>query len=269
MILSAIISFIWIFVPTAVLLISFWAFTSVFHQPLTVSIAFTSISLFTQLQWALQELPNQITSWLRALVSVRRIEKFLCEEDVPAWVTTLSRKEVVEDGDQTIPEPGSIRFNQASFAWPQSEESKTRETFTLGPLTLDLPVGQLAIVTGPTGSGKSSFLCAILGEMDCLEGSVHVDKSDGKVAYASQTAWLESATIRENIVFQSEFDQTRYDAVVSACALTQDLAIMPHGDMTEIGERGISLSGGQKARVSFARAIYSKARVSRKKFRYL
>lgn len=98
-----------------------------------------------------------------ALVSVRRIEKFLCEEDVPAWVTTLSRKEVVEDGDQTIPEPGSIRFNQASFAWPQSEESRTPEMFTLGPLTLDLPVGQLAIVTGPTGSGKSSFLCAILG----------------------------------------------------------------------------------------------------------
>ncbi|KAA1107610.1 hypothetical protein PGT21_019897 [Puccinia graminis f. sp. tritici] len=261
MILSAIISFIWIFVPTAVLLISFWAFTSVFHQPLTVSIAFTSISLFTQLQWALQELPNQITSWLRALVSVKRIEKFLAEEDVPAWVTSLSRGQEDEDGQQTELEPGSIRFNQASFTWPQSEESKKAETFILGPVTLDLPVGKLTIITGPTGSGKTSFLSAILGEMDCIEGSVLVDKSDGKLAYASQTAWLESATIRENIVFQSEFDQSRYDAVVAACALTQDLAIMPHGDKTEIGERGISLSGGQKARISFARAIYSRARI--------
>ncbi|KAI7934963.1 hypothetical protein MJO29_016226 [Puccinia striiformis f. sp. tritici] len=265
MILSAIISFIWIFVPTAVLLISFWAFTSVFNQPLTVSIAFTSISLFTQLQWALQELPNQITSWLRALVSVRRIEKFLAEEDVPGWVTSISRQP--NDGNdldqqEDIPAPGLIRFNQASFTWPQSEESrKTSETFTLGPIHLDLPIGKLVIITGPTGSGKSSFLCAILGEMDCVGGSVHVDKSDGKVAYASQTAWLESATIRDNIVFQSEFDQARYDAVVEACALTQDLAIMPHGDMTEIGERGISLSGGQKARISFARAIYSRARI--------
>ncbi|WAQ92564.1 hypothetical protein PtA15_17A45 [Puccinia triticina] len=261
MILSAIISFIWIFVPTAVLLISFWAFTSVFHQPLTVSIAFTSISLFTQLQWALQELPNQITAWLRALVSVRRIEKFLAEEDVPAWVTSLSRVEADEEGQQPVSEPGSIRFDQASFTWPQSEESKKTESFVLGPVTLDLPVGKLCIVTGPTGSGKSSFLCAILGEMDCVEGSVLVDKADGKLAYASQTAWLESATIRENIVFQSEFDQSRYDAVVAACALTQDLAIMPHGDKTEIGERGISLSGGQKARISLARAIYSRAKI--------
>ncbi|PLW40557.1 hypothetical protein PCANC_16781 [Puccinia coronata f. sp. avenae] len=260
MILSGCIAFLWTFTPTAVLLISFWAFTSVFHQPLTVSIAFTSISLFTQLQWALQDLPSQITAWLRALVSVGRIEKFLSEEDVPAWVTSLSRAEAVED-DQTTPESGLIRFNEATFTWPQSEESRKTELFKLGPLTLELPIGKLAIVTGPTGSGKSSFLCAILGEMDCIEGSVHVDKSGGKVAYAAQTAWLESATIRENIVFQSEFEQGRYDAVVAACALTQDLAMMPHGDMTEIGERGISLSGGQKARISFARAIYSKARV--------
>jgi ABC-type iron transport system FetAB ATPase subunit len=167
----------------------------------------------------------------------------LSEEDVPAWVTSLSRAEAVED-DQTTPESGLIRFNEATFTWPQSEESRKTELFKLGPLTLELPIGKLAIVTGPTGSGKSSFLCAILGgrlqfiytqfalpivslklvcllltrasltffgaEMDCIEGSVHVDKSGGKVAYAAQTAWLESATIRENIVFQSEFEQGRY-----------------------------------------------------------
>lgn len=259
MILSAIISFIWIWVPTAVLLISFWGFTAVFHQPLTVSIAFTSISLFSQLQWALLALPNQLTSWLRAFVSIKRIEDFLREEDVPAWVTSLTRPD--SSNDESIPEPGLIWLHSASFCWPQSAESRKTEVFKLGPLDLELPVGKLSIVTGPTGSGKSSFLCAILGELNCIEGSVHVDKSDGKMAYASQTAWLESATIRDNITFESKFDQGRYDAVVTACALTQDLAAMPHGDMTEIGEKGISLSGGQKARIALARAIYSRAKI--------
>jgi ABC-type multidrug transport system fused ATPase/permease subunit len=190
-----------------------------------------------------------------ALVSVKRIEKFLAEEDVPAWVTSLSRGQEDEDGQQPVAEPGSIRFNQASFIWPQSEESRKTETFILGPVTLDLPVGKLTIVTGPTGSGKTSFLSAILGgqspfhlflglailsfrpvlyrlrpndqsssmltEMDCIEGSVLVDKSDGKLAYASQTAWLESATIRENIVFQSEFDQSRYGNKILSFTLLQ------------------------------------------------
>ncbi|MBW0461807.1 hypothetical protein O181_001522 [Austropuccinia psidii MF-1] len=259
MILFAIISFVWIWVPTAVLLVSFWAFTSVFHQSLTVSIAFTSISLFSTLQWALQELPNQITSWLKAFVSIRRIEDFLSEEDVPSWVTSLTRTE--SQLDETILKPGLVRFKAASFTWPMSGETENTCRFKLGPLECEFPIGKLTLVTGPTGAGKSTLLAAILGELDCIEGSVHVDKSFGQLAYAAQTYWLESATIRNNIVFQSEFDQNRYDAVIRACALEHDLNMMPHGDMTEIGEKGISLSGGQKARITLARAIYSKAKI--------
>ncbi|EGG07028.1 uncharacterized protein MELLADRAFT_85900 [Melampsora larici-populina 98AG31] len=250
MILSTVISFIWIWVPTAILLVSFWSLTSFFGRPLTVSIAFTSISLFSQLQGALRALPNQITSWLRAYVSVKRIEDFLSEEDVPQWVCGIN-----DPGRVAIP-TGQINFcDEAIFAW-----SNQADSFRIGPLSLELPVGRLTLVTGPTGSGKSTFLAAILGEIDCVEGRVEVEKAGGAVAYASQNPWLESMTIRDNILFETTMDTTRYESVIDACALRQDLAIFPHGDLTEIGEKGISLSGGQKARIALARALYSRAK---------
>lgn len=250
MILSTVISFIWIWVPTAILLVSFWSLTSLFGRPLTVSIAFTSISLFSQLQGALRALPNQITSWLRAYVSVKRIEDFLAEEDVPQWVCGIN------EPDRVAVPPGQINFrDEATFAW-----SNQADSFRIGPLSLELPVGRLTLVTGPTGSGKSTFLAAILGEIGCVEGRVEVEKAGGALAYASQNPWLESMTIRDNILFETAMDTTRYESVIDACALRQDLAIFPHGDLTEIGEKGISLSGGQKARIALARALYSKAK---------
>ncbi|KAG8856642.1 hypothetical protein FRC20_000439 [Serendipita sp. 405] len=107
-----------------------------------------------------------------------------------------------------------------------------------------------------------TFLVGLLGEMSLLKGKVHLDKSNHKVAYCAQLSWLEHATIRDNIVYGSPlgYDEARYDAVVAACALERDLEILPAGDMTEIGEKGVSLSGGQRARVALARALYSPAK---------
>ncbi|KAH7105339.1 P-loop containing nucleoside triphosphate hydrolase protein [Auriculariales sp. MPI-PUGE-AT-0066] len=143
----------------------------------------------------------------------------------------------------------------------------TKEQFSLRDISVIFPRGKITLVYGPTASGKSSLLSAILGEMKCLEGRVflpkfpdHVDGQTGlkeSISFCAQQPWLENQTIRENILFGTPFDRKRYYQVLSACALIPDLKILEDGDKTEIGEKGITLSGGQKARVALARAIYA------------
>ena len=141
---------------------------------------------------------------------------------------------------------------------------------TLKDISCRIPSGSLVAVVGAVGSGKSSLLSAILGEMEPIKGSkvylpglgkvgeaLDATKEEGWVSYCTQSPWVVNDTLRGNILFGREFDPERYEAVLQACALKDDLAVLPAGDMTEIGERGINLSGGQKARVSLARAMYS------------
>ncbi|XP_043754326.1 ATP-binding cassette sub-family C member 11 isoform X3 [Cervus elaphus] len=129
---------------------------------------------------------------------------------------------------------------------------------TRGPelhkINLVLSKGTMLGVCGNTGSGKSSLLSAILGQMHLLEGSVGVH---GSLAYVPQQAWIIEGSVRENILMGSQYDEAWYLQVLHCCSLTHDLEILPFGDMTEIGERGLNLSGGQKQRISLARAIYS------------
>ncbi|KAF9134866.1 hypothetical protein BGW39_005581 [Mortierella sp. 14UC] len=161
-----------------------------------------------------------------------------------------------------------------------AESAPVKERFKLKNITAEFPVGQLSLVVGPTGSGKSALLLALLGELEKVEGNMYLPRQDyptsqpatrsrrhqhhtggSGIAYVSQTAWLQNTTIRANILFGKEFDQDRYDAVVEGCALVTDFEILESGDKTEIGEQGVTLSGGQKQRVSLARAIYSDAAV--------
>jgi ATP-binding cassette, subfamily C (CFTR/MRP), member 1 len=116
--------------------------------------------------------------------------------------------------------------------------------------------GNLTAVVGSVGCGKTSLISALLGEMEKLNGRVNVD---GRIAYVSQQAWIQNATLQDNITFGKPMKKQLYDEVISACALSQDLAMLPGGDQTEIGEKGINLSGGQKQRVALARAVYSGA----------
>ena len=113
-------------------------------------------------------------------------------------------------------------------------------------------------MTGPVGSGKSSLLHAISGEILVASGKVEVE---GKIAYVSQSAWIFSGTVRDNILFGNEFKEEKYQRVINACALKDDMTKFPQGDLTQLGERGVSLSGGQKARVSLARAVYYDAEI--------
>ncbi|GFS18862.1 multidrug resistance-associated protein 4 [Elysia marginata] len=130
------------------------------------------------------------------------------------------------------------------------------ETNTLDDVSLRVGPGELMAVIGPVGSGKSSLLMTILGELKAQSGSI---ESHGTIAYVSQQPWVFSGSVRQNIIFGSKYDKARYDKVIKAAALTRDLTIMPNGDATLIGDRGVSLSGGQRARVSLARALYMDA----------
>lgn len=123
-------------------------------------------------------------------------------------------------------------------------------------INLQIEKSKCVAVVGTVGSGKSSLISALLGEMDKISGRVN---TVGKIAYVPQQAWIQNATLQDNILFGRSMDRKKYDAVIDACALKPDLEILPGGDQTEIGEKGINLSGGQKQRVSLARAVYNDA----------
>ena len=139
------------------------------------------------------------------------------------------------------------------------EQDGAEARLALRNVSCEIERGSLVAVVGSVGSGKSSFLSAILGEMESIGGSkVYMSTPDKhQVSYCSQSPWIVNDTLRGNILFGRKFNEDRYNEVVHACALSDDLAVLPAGDSTEIGERGINLSGGQKARVALARALYS------------
>ncbi|OQO14311.1 hypothetical protein B0A48_01187 [Cryoendolithus antarcticus] len=217
--------------------IGFYAYTVIGKQPLTVDIAFPALYLFNMLTMSLRDLPGLITVLLNAWVAVGRIEDFMAEPD--------------RDDNPTDAMAGDdLAVEHASFAWPG------RKTPVLQDLSLTFAQG-LTVVCGEVASGKSALLQALLGELDTLEGrSLRPRVPFG---YCSQTPWLQSMSIRDNILFSAPYAKTRYDAVIEACALIPDLKEFKAGDQSFIGENGIGLSGGQRARVALARAVYSSA----------
>ncbi|XP_075790564.1 LOW QUALITY PROTEIN: ATP-binding cassette sub-family C member 2 [Pelodiscus sinensis] len=203
--------------------------------------AFTSISLFNVLRFPMAMLPMVISSLVQVSVSTERLERYLGSGDLdPSAI-----RHEPQDGC-------AVQFSEASFAWEQGAEPAIRG------VSLDVAPGRLVAVVGAVGSGKSSLVSAMLGEMERLTGHVNVQ---GSVAYVPQQAWIQNATLRDNILFGSALDEARYRRVLEACALLPDLELLPGGDLTEIGEKGINLSGGQKQRVSLARAVYSQAEI--------
>ncbi|KAF7319859.1 P-loop containing nucleoside triphosphate hydrolase protein [Mycena kentingensis (nom. inval.)] len=248
-------SFIWTWLPSATALSSFICYTVIAGEHLTVAKAFTALALFSQLQEPMTVLPQQIIDFLRAFVSLQRVDAFLDEDEVPKWASSLTSV------DAERPATGEIGFEGGVFEWQTPNETEAAR-FQLGPLDVRFPEGKLSLVAGPTGSGKTGLLSALLGGEYPNELLFNLDKSDFKVAYCAQNPWLENATIRDNIVFDASFgfDEARYESVIEACSLAHDLEIFDAGDMTEVGERGVTLSGGQRARIALARAFYSPAK---------
>ena len=253
-------SFVWFITPTAVCLVAFYCYCVVQGKVLTTPIAFTSLSLFNLLRNPLDQFADMLSFAIQSKVSLDRIEEFLNEPE------TSKYEQLAMVRDKDSPEIG---FQDATFSWSVGGAND----FKLRDLTINFKKGELNVIIGPTGSGKTSLLLALLGEMSLQTGKVFlpganprddliIDSRTGltkSVAYCSQTAWLLNGTIKENILFAAPFDEKRYKAAVEACGLKRDFEILAAGDKTEIGEKGITLSGGQKQRVSLARALYSNA----------
>lgn len=219
--------------------IGFFAYTVIGKKPLTVDIAFPALTLFQLLSNSMQDLPNLITVLLNAYVAVGRIEDFMAEPDKD------------EAGTQAQ-EHDDLVLEHATFAWPGTPKPVLRN------VSLSFSEG-LHVICGEVAAGKTALLQALLGELDMLEGKLSGPRE--AVGYCSQTPWLQSMSIRENILFSAEYEDKRYRDVLDACALTPDLAEFKAGDLSFIGENGIGLSGGQKARVALARAAYSRSKI--------
>ncbi|POW00076.1 hypothetical protein PSTT_13383 [Puccinia striiformis] len=234
---------LWNFIPFLVAFSAFLIYSLVSDTPLTPALVFPAISLFQLLQFPLAVLPMVINLWVEAYVSANRICKFLMSKELQQ--DAVARSEYTTEEHQA-----PVEVKDAHFTWTSGTDS------TLSGISLSVPKGDLLAVVGRVGSGKSSLLSGILGEMFKLSGTVELR---GKVAYAAQTPWLLSATLKENILFGADYDKDLYDSVIEACALVDDLAMLRDGDQTQVGEKGIALSGGQKARISLARTVYARA----------
>ncbi|KAG6830040.1 hypothetical protein H0H92_002458 [Tricholoma furcatifolium] len=251
---------------------------------LNVATIFTSLQLFNVIRIPLAFFPFVLSTFTDALVALRRISKFLLAEELEEqFLIDYGRKTAVSvDGDFTWEVAGKPeekhsqtdakgrkkgkKSKKSESVLPTSVDpasssslggedwSEEDKPFELEGLKLKVSKGSFVAIVGRVGSGKSSVLQAMIGEMRKTRGNV---KFGGDIAYVPQNAWIQNATLRENVLFGQEDDEKRFRDVIRACSLERDLEVLPNGEQTEIGEKGINLSGGQKARVSLARAAYS------------
>ncbi|KAK3822385.1 MAG: P-loop containing nucleoside triphosphate hydrolase protein [Linnemannia gamsii] len=255
-------------IPTLMGLLSFTVYTLAGGDNhgkgyLSPQVVFVSLSLFGRLAVPIGRASRVISMVISLRVAAGRIQRFLLLEEMD-WAVVTHPESDGQDQD----EPGAISIRDGVFSWmpgpdasnnsrPSSPDNKQDYTSTtLQDINLTIPRASLTAVVGRVGQGKSSLLSALIGEMYKHQGSVQVL---GSVAFVSQQAWIQNGTIMKNILFGKPLDQERYEVVVRACCLQHDLDMLPAGDQTEIGERGINLSGGQKQRVALARAAYQDA----------
>jgi ABC-type multidrug transport system fused ATPase/permease subunit len=217
------------------------AYVLIYNHELRVDVAFPALELLGMVQNSFREVPDLFLTWIQAQVAIKRLEEFMAEPN----------KEDGAAGGISPPTDEIIELKKASYIWPGTKDP------VLKNLDLSFPPG-LHIITGGVAAGKSALLKALLGELDLVSGEV-VSYKDA-IAYCAQQPWLQSMSVRDNILFVSKYDETRYRKVIEACALITDFEGFKEGDKSAIGENGIGLSGGQKSRVALARALYSDAR---------
>ncbi|PWN48566.1 putative YCF1 [Violaceomyces palustris] len=261
---SAFFNFFWTAIPFFVSLGTFVTYAYTNPEPLTADVIFPALALYQLLSFPIAMFAGIISALLQAQVSANRLSDFFDagELDPEARKVILP----VEDSFDAVaaisnlpasgprsPKIGEevVSVKDGEFKW-----SRSQPVPTLQDINLSVKKGELLAVLGKVGDGKSSLLSAILGEMQRTDGECVVR---GTTAYFTQGGWCMGASVRDNILFGLAYEPEFYQRCIDACALTPDLAILPEGDRTEVGERGVSLSGGQRARVALARACYARA----------
>ncbi|RFU32555.1 hypothetical protein B7463_g3759, partial [Scytalidium lignicola] len=253
--------FCWIASPIALSATSLAVYSLIYGE-LTPSVAFTAIGVFSNLDMTLAIIPELTTDLIDAKISIERIEKYLNSPEVS--VNTINST--------------NISYEDASIAWPSDEEKEDGDQrYVLRDINIAFPEKELSVISGKTGSGKSLLLASLFGEVDVLSGKISVPKPPSpeerrdhlanrdnwiipsSIAFVAQIPWIENASIKDNILFGLPYDELRYNNVIDVCALRKDLDMLTDGEETEIGANGINLSGGQRWRVTFARALYSRA----------
>ncbi|XP_060646274.1 probable multidrug resistance-associated protein lethal(2)03659 [Drosophila nasuta] len=207
--------------------------------------------------------PLAMNSWAETFVVARRVLHFLLQHEDPADGGVANFNDVDDDLQHgnyfgRMHNPRSMRKSvtlcRLTASWDPAKQEKLQRH--IEDVTFEVEEQQFIGIVGTVGAGKSTLLAALLGELDIISGSVELN---GVISYAPQEPWLNRCSLRENIVFMEPFDEQRYKEVLRVCMLEKDIALLPLGDATLVGETGLSLSGGQKARVSLARAVYRKA----------
>ncbi|XP_078337789.1 multidrug resistance-associated protein 1-like isoform X2 [Crassostrea virginica] len=225
--------------PFLVTFVVFLTYILINDQPLDAKTVFVSISLFNILKYSVDLLHISVMKSMKSAVAINRVNTFLNSPD-------LQQENVTSIDENGI----AVKISDGEVTWDDKS--------VLKKVCIEIKEGKLVAVVGQVGEGKSSLLSAILGEMTKLQGTVCVK---GSIAYVPQQAWIQNGSVEDNIVFGNKMNKERYHRVLEACALIPDLQLLPAGDQTEIGERGVNLSGGQKTRISLARAVYSDADV--------
>uniref|UniRef100_A0A673JDV1 ATP-binding cassette sub-family C member 10 n=1 Tax=Sinocyclocheilus rhinocerous TaxID=307959 RepID=A0A673JDV1_9TELE len=258
--LDAVCVYTWAALPVVISILTFITYVLLGNN-LTAAKVFSTLALVGMLILPLNAFPWVLNGTLEAKVSLDRIQRFL----------TLQDQDLTVYYSQVCPEDplSAVEMDQASFSWKQSEEDDSisvpddktedgslKRSFYLHALNLSIKRGSLVAVVGKVGCGKSSLLAAITGELTRSGGEVFVGGREQGFGLAVQEPWIQHATVQDNILFGRDFDSTFYQAVIEACALADDLNILPGGDQTEVGENGVTLSGGQKSRLALARAVY-------------
>lgn len=250
----------WNMIPFFVSCSTFLGYIYFYDKPLTTDIVFPALSLFNLLAFPLNVIPMVITSFIDASVSVNRLSEFFGLDELDQKAV-IHKERVHNIGEEVV------KFDNCSFSWNKFNEKYSDSTdendaqnsnnyLALKNINFSATKGELSCIIGKVGSGKSSFIKSLLGDLYKYHGSLTIH---GKVAYVSQVAWIMNGSIKENILFGHRYEPALYDKVLFACDLKTDLKNFVDGDQTQVGEKGISLSGGQKARLSLARAIYSGA----------
>ncbi|XP_058788028.1 ABC transporter C family member 3-like isoform X2 [Vicia villosa] len=241
LVVTAIVKFLFFSAPTFVAVVTFGA-CFLLGIPLETGKILSALATFRILQIPIYNIPDTISVIAQTKVSLDRVVVFLRLDDLQTDVV-----EKVPRGTSDI----AIEIVDGNFSWDISSVNAT-----LTNINLRVFHSMRVAVCGTVGSGKSSLLSCIIGEIPKISGNLKVC---GTKAYVAQSPWIQSGKIEENILFGREMDREKYEKVLEACSLKKDLEVLPFGDQTIIGEKGINLSGGQKQRVQIARALYQDA----------